>query len=1221
MDFRYNRYDEQSMVAYALLVNLGCISNIVRFSSDPKCRQELRSINERGLVAVRVGEDESPGDYSAMARRYGLGDVVVPAGVARGALFHVLKTAPLPDGFAADRDRPESAVVEVPVTLRVALTAAVHSGALTASARARIEARVAAGLISPAQAEQIMGMYNEAAASEPDAGAAAASDAAPTAGLGAAGARTARGQLFERGLSVEFNFDEAPVVCRSAASAPAVPSGEEARRFASTLRSLSTVDDDADDAGIGSVDSLDFLPSAAGGSSGSVGRGMSMRNLLDYNHILDEGPRRMVPVPAAAEVSDASAADTTDLEEMLRSAVASGDRGALATLIEAAEAGTGRPSAMLLSATQAAVAALAALEGAGAATEAEPAAPSAQSSPAESKRPDIAPSAPMAAAEPEPAPKKELVIASFIRDIGGKDDGAASFRALSEEEAAAKAPPRPPQTGATQRAAASLQAGEVCAERTEETAFPRNVNSADSTDSVVAWWSSPPFAGRLESATLKFRWKDQGWGNRKGTVLFRRRASSSTPWTSCGVIAPHSTAAATLELPRSLLAERPTPEPLEIGYRVGGGGGHALEITGPALTLVAVPAATAPPAPRRARIVIPPTASPGAFLQVQVPSGPGATTTVRVQVPAGARPGATLEFALASEPAAPQPPAGFGSGMVRVQVPVGGMPGNSIKFKAPDGASLFVTVPQTATPGSVLSVRYPLLLAAVAEPDVHIQITVPAGSGPGSILTVQLPTGEQRRVTLPPGSVAGRPVQIMVPADAPPDGSPTFVAGGGAWRREQLEARLAKLRIPYANNAGGRVDLTLHRKDFLESALSTLPKNLTVRGTRGLSFPFVPLSLSLFLSPLSLFLSLAAALLTHTHSCTRMAQDWRKTWRFTFAGEPAIDAGGVAREFWEMLSSSLFHPHAGLFKYGATDNLTYQINPLAGILHGTETAGRMFRLTGRLLAKALLDKQLVTVSLNRPLLKHLLALPVAFADLEHYDAGLHKSLSWMLSCGPGEVEAVCQTFTANEDDLSGAEGSHEVELMPGGADIDVTDENKHAFVTARFRYQMMDRIALPLASLLRGFYEVVPEAVLMGNRREKMDADELDVALCGSPAIDLADWKAHTEYQGGLSATKGAGALFWRVVEHDFNDEQRTRLLQFVTGTSRLPAGGFKDLQGVDGKNKRFKLLGIPGGDSEPPRSHTCFNRLDLPSYSSHAHMKEVLTNLVAADVEGFSID
>jgi len=80
-----------------------------------------------------------------------------------------------------------------------------------------------------------------------------------------------------------------------------------------------------------------------------------------------------------------------------------------------------------------------------------------------------------------------------------------------------------------------------------------------------------------------------------------------------------------------------------------------------------------------------------------------------------------------------------------------------------------------------------------------------------------------------------------------------------------------------------------------------------------------------------------------------------------------------------------------------------QINPMAPLLHGEATACRLFRVCGRLLAKALLDSQLVTVSLGRPLLKHLLALPVTFADLESVDAALHQSLAWTLSCPPDQV--------------------------------------------------------------------------------------------------------------------------------------------------------------------------------------------------------------------------
>jgi hypothetical protein len=375
------------------------------------------------------------------------------------------------------------------------------------------------------------------------------------------------------------------------------------------------------------------------------------------------------------------------------------------------------------------------------------------------------------------------------------------------------------------------------------------------------------------------------------------------------------------------------------------------------------------------------------------------------------------------------------------------------------------------------------------------------------------------------------------------------------------------------------VNISLDRKDFLASALAALPED---------------------------------------------PAKWRQTWRFSFKGEPAYDAGGVAREFWSLLSAELFHRNAGLFMFAATDQLTYQINPAAPSLHTPEVAARLFRVTGRLLAKALLDQQLVTVQLNRPLLKHLLAAPVCFPDLMHYDAALHQSLSWMLGSKPGEVEALCQTFTVTASGAADGFGEAEMELVPGGADMDVTDANKVEFVTARFKYQMMDRIRLPLANLCRGFYDVVPLESLTGDcerePRLKLDAMELELVLLGSPTIDVADWKAHTEYSGGLCATSGAGSFFWQVVEGDFSDEQRSRLLQFVTGTARLPAGGFKNLQGVDGAVLRFKLLGVGGAD-EFPRSHTCFNRLDLPNYPTRALMKTVLTNLVACDVEGFTIN
>jgi len=70
--------------------------------------------------------------------------------------------------------------------------------------------------------------------------------------------------------------------------------------------------------------------------------------------------------------------------------------------------------------------------------------------------------------------------------------------------------------------------------------------------------------------------------------------------------------------------------------------------------------------------------------------------------------------------------------------------------------------------------------------------------------------------------------------------------------------------------------------------------------------------------------------------------------------------------------------------------------------------------------------------------------------------------------------------------------------------------------------------------------------------------------------------------------------------------ERKSRLLQFSTGTSRIPVNGFKDLQGSDGP-RRFTIE-KSGDPSQLPKSHTCFNRIDLPPYKDYASLEHKLT-------------
>jgi E3 ubiquitin-protein ligase NEDD4 len=138
------------------------------------------------------------------------------------------------------------------------------------------------------------------------------------------------------------------------------------------------------------------------------------------------------------------------------------------------------------------------------------------------------------------------------------------------------------------------------------------------------------------------------------------------------------------------------------------------------------------------------------------------------------------------------------------------------------------------------------------------------------------------------------------------------------------------------------------------------------------------------------------------------------------------------------------------------------------------------------------------------------------------------------------------------------------------------------------------------------------------------DERELELLIGGIADIDVDDWKKHTDYRGYQEQDEVI-QNFWKVIR-SWDAEQKSRLLQFATGTSRIPVNGFKDLQGSDGP-RRFTIEKA-GEVNALPKSHTwyvlislffgiinwrrhSFNRLDLPPYKSYDALQGKLSTAV----------
>lgn len=305
-------------------------------------------------------------------------------------------------------------------------------------------------------------------------------------------------------------------------------------------------------------------------------------------------------------------------------------------------------------------------------------------------------------------------------------------------------------------------------------------------------------------------------------------------------------------------------------------------------------------------------------------------------------------------------------------------------------------------------------------------------------------------------------------------------------------------------------------------------------------------------------------------------EDMAKIWRFEFVNELGMDAGGVAREWFQLVTEEVFNPNMGLWLPSATNQEAMRINP-ASEISCPEDHLIYFRFLGRVMGKALFDGQLVAGHMVRHLYKHMLGWPVMFDDLELPDEDYYKSLKQLLEVD--NVEDLCLDFTFLENALG---ENRTVELMEGGVDVTVTNDNLPEFLEANLKYHMMDRVKPQLTELLLGFYDVIPEPLLT-----IFDFQELELLMCGLPTIDIEDWKSNTNY-AGYYETNGKNnkncKWFWEVVE-EFDGETRARLLQFVTGTSGVPSGGFSVLQGNDGGIKKFTICGIKKEQSLFPRS------------------------------------
>jgi hypothetical protein len=307
------------------------------------------------------------------------------------------------------------------------------------------------------------------------------------------------------------------------------------------------------------------------------------------------------------------------------------------------------------------------------------------------------------------------------------------------------------------------------------------------------------------------------------------------------------------------------------------------------------------------------------------------------------------------------------------------------------GQRFMVNCPESAGPGMRVRIVPPVQREEpeAAPKNQIFEVAVPAGVQPGQPFAL-LANGQHVLVTCPPNVVPGQKIRFQLPVSQILVNIKLAYESDAGWKRTiratDLKFQWVRMDGGGNNNVDGKgefeekttLDLNAMKHfDFLKSAFVRKIHFLEGNDVRMRSgyVELVPASEAVVDSRLVIqnrtlmsyadiasvqgktlpekhawFRNICEQLTTswedgHIKICVRRSlllidsveatmglsrEDMRKRWRIEFLGEPAIDAGGPTREWFEMVTEQIYDPACGLWIPSTNNQSCVDINPASG---------------------------------------------------------------------------------------------------------------------------------------------------------------------------------------------------------------------------------------------------------------------------------------------------
>ena len=349
-----------------------------------------------------------------------------------------------------------------------------------------------------------------------------------------------------------------------------------------------------------------------------------------------------------------------------------------------------------------------------------------------------------------------------------------------------------------------------------------------------------------------------------------------------------------------------------------------------------------------------------------------------------------------------------------------------------------------------------------------------------------------------------------------------------------------------------------------------------------------------------------------------------------FEGEVGT-GDGLRREWYRLVHDELCGLKHGLF--GSRDgNNTVEPNPHSGMIHPDHLVH--FELLGKVVMVALRNgEQIDGLSLSLPFRKLVLGRELAAAEDLPAIVGADIYRNRIAKVRDQDISRWGLYFTApllpwpgddgtDGGDIMGYKRKRQPELCEGGADKEVTQENKAEYLRllqeALLR-QYEDGIAAQTAAFRQGLAHQCGDAHVFRLFCRLVTPADFDLLVGGVAELDVGAWQQHAVVQPAAAAEAAVVQWFWDIVRNELDAEQRSQLLAFATGCGRAPVGGFEHMSGYNGVEQPFTLHVLPHDPRDAMmKARTCFNTIDVQMYPTRAELLEKVL-IACAHHEGFN--